>query len=287
MNTSTGIGTACTSPTSWRRWLPAKLDFACTAVPLDIVDAVNLSEDGAAFLNTIDHPLLREQVRDYFINQQFRRDLFLRGAVRLRPAEQRERLLASRFVLAQAADQIPMKVQGAIGEANLTEELYRPVIEALASRDHAPKPLREVLKLAPAVNFPQAVQVVTVLVNMGAVLPCQPEAHAKAVRKSCADLNLHLCERAQFSPDIPTLASPVTGIGINVDRIAQLFLLAQARKRQDAPAFVWDVLQANGEVLVKDGQALAGAEANLAELRERHATFIRQSLPILKTLGVA
>ncbi len=51
---------------------PAKLDYACTAVPLDNVEAVNLSAEGVAFLNTIDHPILREQARDYFVNQQFR-----------------------------------------------------------------------------------------------------------------------------------------------------------------------------------------------------------------------
>ena len=58
---------------------PAKLNYACTAVPLDTVDAVNLSADGAAFLATVEHPLLREQARDYFVNQQFRKDLYVRG----------------------------------------------------------------------------------------------------------------------------------------------------------------------------------------------------------------
>ena len=70
---------------------PARLNFACSAVPLDGVDVVNLRADAQAFLQGIDHPLLREQARDYFVNQQFRKDLYVRGAVRLPAVEQRER----------------------------------------------------------------------------------------------------------------------------------------------------------------------------------------------------
>lgn len=68
----------------------AKLDYVTTAAPLDAIDVLNIPSEGIAFLNTIDHPILREQARDYFVNQQFRKDLYVRGAVRLSPFEQRE-----------------------------------------------------------------------------------------------------------------------------------------------------------------------------------------------------
>ena len=64
----------------------AKLDFAATAEPMDMVDTINLTPEGIAFLNGIEHPIMREQTRDYFINRQFRKDLFLRGVRHLRPA---------------------------------------------------------------------------------------------------------------------------------------------------------------------------------------------------------
>src|SRR5690606_27306962 len=96
---------------------PAKLDYACTATPLDTVDAVNLGPDGLKFLNTIDHPLLREQARDYFVNQQFRKDLYVRGASRLSPGVQREMLLDTPLALLTPAADVPMKVTGALGEA--------------------------------------------------------------------------------------------------------------------------------------------------------------------------
>lgn len=267
---------------------PAKLDFATTSVPFDIVDAVNLPREGIDFLNTISHPIMREQIRDYFVNQQFRRDLFMRGALRLSPVEQRERLLALRFVLIQAQDKVPMKVQGALGEADLHPDPYLPILEALAARHHAPKSLRELIKVIPPENaYLKALQAIIILVGMGAVLPCQPENQVKQVKKSSDALNSYLCERAQFSPDILVLASPLTGTGVNVDRISQLFLLAQARKNNNGSEFVWQVLQANGEVLKKDNQPIQGADLNLAELHERYTSFTQERMPILKALGIA
>ena len=71
----------------------AKCDYACAAAPLESIDAIHLREDGQALLQGIESPLLREQMRDYFINRQFRKDLFLRGARRLPTGELLDRLL--------------------------------------------------------------------------------------------------------------------------------------------------------------------------------------------------
>ncbi len=89
----------------------AKLDWACSATLLDAMDAIHLTPEAQAFLQGVQHPLLREQSRDYFVNRQFRKDLFVRGAVRLRVAEQREQLLGMRFVLTRRAADIPMKIR--------------------------------------------------------------------------------------------------------------------------------------------------------------------------------
>jgi SAM-dependent methyltransferase len=62
------------------RWLDdAKLSFVASAHLLDHVEAVNLSEPGQKLLSGISHPVLRQSVRDYFVNQQFRRDVFAKG----------------------------------------------------------------------------------------------------------------------------------------------------------------------------------------------------------------
>lgn len=269
---------------------PAKLDFACTAAPLDCVDAVNLGQKGQQFLAGIDHPLLREQARDYFVNQQFRKDLYLRGATRLSPIEQRQRLLETRLVLLQTADSVPMKVNGSAGEASLQESVYGPIVRALADKQYSPKTMREIATALPELNWAQLQQAACILVGMGAVGPCQDEAAAKAVSKRCAALNQHLCERARLGSEVSYLASPLLGSGISVSRFEQLFLrMCQTGKRtaDDLAQNVWQILAAQGQRIVKEGQTLETQEDNLRELAHQAQTFIDTRLPILRALLIA
>jgi hypothetical protein len=90
-----------------RNWLPmhfsefigwlenSKLDWAASANLLDHVDTINLNQEAQQHMATLQNPVLRQSVRDYYVNQQFRKDLFLRGPRRLTTTRQRE-LLASR-----------------------------------------------------------------------------------------------------------------------------------------------------------------------------------------------
>ena len=82
------------------RWLDdAKVSFVASANLLDHVEAVNLSAEGQRLLASIRHPILGQSVRDYFINQQFRRDVFVKGPCRLSRLNQMEALKSQAFVL--------------------------------------------------------------------------------------------------------------------------------------------------------------------------------------------
>jgi hypothetical protein len=49
----------------------------------------------------------------------------------------------------------------------------------------------------------------------------------------------------------------------------------------------WQLLSAQGQRLIKDGQALESAEENLAELTRQAQAFAEQRLPLLKALQIA
>ncbi|MPQ71726.1 MULTISPECIES: class I SAM-dependent methyltransferase [unclassified Pseudomonas] len=266
----------------------AKLDYVTTAAPLDSVDPLNLSVEGMAFLEGIEHPIMREQARDYFVNQHFRRDLYLRGASRLSAAEQRESMLNTRFVLLQAAESVPGVVSGPAGEASLQAEIYAPVLEALAAKAYVPKTLRQLLAATP-LAYGDLEQAINVLVGMGVAAPCQSEAAEKLVLARCSALNLHLCKRSLFNNQIQTLASPVTGGGVPVSRFQQLFLIS-IRQGKKHPAewaqLAWGIISEQGEGIVKDGKALSTAEENMAELLTQAEAFEEKSLVILKALKI-
>ena len=269
----------------------AKLSFVGSAHLLDHVEAVNLSEAGQKLLSGIGHPILRQSVRDYLVNQQFRRDIFAKGSRRLSSLEQAEAFRQQPFVLLTAPGDIPMKVKGSLGEATLDEQFYRPLIESFASEGFAPKTLGQVavrhpqLASAPLVNL---VQAAVVLTGAGHLHPAQQPARQAQARS--AALNRHLCERARSSDDFLFLASPVTGGGVPVNRQQQLFLLA-AHKGKKTPSeqakFVWDTLASQGQRVIKEGKALETPDENLAELSKQAEEFAETRAPILKALGVA
>ena len=268
----------------------SKLDFATTADPLDLVDTVNLTAEGIAFLNGIEHPIMREQIRDYFVNRWFRKDLYVRGARRLSLAEQREATLATRIVLTRPVANIPMKLTRPQGESLIQEAIFRPLLNELAARDYVPKSIGDLVPALPGLPLEQLVKATALLVGADHAAPCQAEPAVSLVRNTCKALNLHLLERARTRDDVNFLASPLTGGGLAVGRFDQLFLLAQSRGC-DAPAewarFTWQVLSDQGQIVLKQGKPLSTSEENLAELTAQASAFVDERLPILKAVGIA
>lgn len=265
----------------------AKLTFAASAHLLDHIDAINLTSDAQKLLGEIPDPMLRQTVRDYFVNQQFRRDVFIKGARRLPLLEHTRRLQAQAFALVVSPDDRPEKVTGSLGEANLQEAVYKPVFDALASDNQSPKTVAHLQSLCEGVGFNQIVQALMVLAGSGTVAPAQDKSVTQSARKHTKLLNTELCRRAEASSDVNYLASPVTGAGVQVNRFDQLFLRAGELKEKDAPAYVLRVLKAQGQSIVKEGKPLEGDEANLTELRAQHEIFTVKKVPVLKALGIA
>lgn len=272
-------------------WLaPAKLNFACSANYLDYVEAVNLTDEQQALLAEIPDEMFRQTVRDFMVNQQFRKDYWVKGERQLNPLEQAEGLRAQRVVLTTHRPDVSLKVNGALGEASMSEAIYNPLLDALA--DHKPKTLAQLEQALSdkGVSFAQLTQAVLILVGAGSVVAVQDEAVIPKAKKHSDKLNAHLIGKARGSSEISYLASPVTGGGVTVGRFEQLFLLALAQgKKQPAEwvQVVWQLLAAQDQRLVKDGKTLETPEENLGELTEQAVVFAQKRLPILKALQIA
>lgn len=273
------------------QWLaPAKINYACSAHYLDHIDAVNLSVEQQALLKEIPDAMFRETVRDFMVNQQFRRDYWVKGARKLNPLEQAEALRAQKVILVQPRADVSLKVTGALGEASMQEAVYAPILDALA--DHKPKTLGQIEQAVKdkGVAFAQVAQAAMILTGAGHLAAVQDDAVISKAKKHTDKLNVHLIDKARGSSDISYLASPVTGGGVTVGRFQQLFLLAMSQgKKQPAEwaQVVWQILAAQGQKIVKEGKTLESAEENIAELTLQATTFAEKQLPILKALQVA
>jgi SAM-dependent methyltransferase len=273
------------------QWLePAKLSYACSANYLDYVEAINLSPEQQAFLKDIPDAMFRETIRDFMVNQQFRKDYWVKGARRINTLEQLERLRQQKVVLVSARDDISLKVTGAQGVATMSESVYKPVLDFLA--DCKPKTIGQIeLALKDSgVNFAKLLQAVLILTGAGHLAAVQVEDVIAQSKKRCDKLNLHLITMARGSNDGRYLASPVTGGGVPVGRFQQLFLLALTQgKKQPAEwaEFVWQIVSAQGQKILKEGKALESTDESLAELTEQANVFASRQLPILRALKIA
>ncbi len=272
-------------------WLEgAKVQFACSAHYLDAIDEVNLTAEQQAFLKVIPDPMFRQTTRDFMVNQQFRKDYWVKGVRKLSALEQAETLRAQKVLLTTHRADVSLKVAGALGEANLSETVYTPILDFLA--DHKVKTLGQI-ELAitdKGVTFAQLTQAMLLLTGAGHLGLVQDENVITKAKKQTDKLNAHLCQKARGSNELSYLASPVTGGGVTVNRFQQLFLISIAQSNKQPAEWAqaaWQVLASQGQKLVKEGKTLETPEENLAELTSQAQTFAEKQLPIMKALQIA
>ncbi len=272
------------------RWLePAKLNFACSTHYLDHIDNINFNETQRALLNEISDPMFKQTVRDFMINQQFRRDYWVRGGRKLAPLEQAELLREQRVLLTIPRADVSLKVSGSLGEAALQETVYLPILDALA--DHKPRTIAKLEQMVAEhnISFAQLAQAVFVLLGANTLHAVQDDVVINKSRPQTDKLNLHICKVARARGEINYLASPVTGGALPVSRVDQLFLLARGAGRK-APAewakFAADVFSQQGQQIVKDDKVIESAEEAMMELTRQAGFFSEKTLPVLRGAGI-
>lgn len=263
----------------------AKLTWVGPANALETLDAIHLTKEQQQFLAEIDDTALRQMVRDHMIDQQFRRDIFIKGPLPFAKGLAKEKWLDTRFVLLRKSGDIPRQVQGLRCKIGLAAELYDPLIAAL---EGGPRPLREIMA-DPALakfDFQRVSKAITLLVAQGTCQPCLPEQGLAERQLQAERFNEAVAEHARHAGQLSHFASAVTGGAIPADRVSQLIWLALRSEEKDVPQFVWDALSNTGHKLVKDGRTLTTGEENLAELRQRFAQFEESSIPVWRTVGL-
>jgi len=271
-------------------WLePAKLNYACSAHFLDHIDGINLSAEQQQFLNEIPDVMFRESVRDFMVNQQFRRDYWVKGARQLSALDRVELMREQRVVLVSHRADVTLKANGSLGEANMNAIIYDPILDELA--DHKPKTIGQ-LELAlkdKGITLGQIIEAILILSGCGHLQSTQDDAVVNKARKSTEKINQHILKKSRAAGDIAYIASPLTGGGVSLGRFYQLFLLAlSSGKKQPAELaqYTWNLLSAQGQKLMKEGNAIESPEDNLAELRSQAEIFTTKLLPILKALQI-
>jgi SAM-dependent methyltransferase len=262
----------------------AKLSYVISGDIDDQFYNFKLTEEQLQILADVPDLTRRETIRDFIFNTRFRRDLFVKGAVRLSALEQVEQLSHRHFALIIDPAEMEYEVE-LVGRAiKLDQAIYQPMIEALAD---GPQTLRGLMKRPELKqrDFATLFQAIKILIATYHVTPALPPETESDRRTAIAGLNQAILKRARFGADTQMLASPITTSGIDVSRPEQLFLLAHLRQADLVP-FVWSILQVQGEKLLKEGVVLESPEANLTELQAQAQGFLAERLPLFQQLGL-
>lgn len=261
----------------------AHVSFAGSASFYDNLDFLRFSPEKRQLLKDIDDPVLKETVKDFTVNQQFRRDVFSKGLQRLTPAAHQELVSRRSFALIVLAVKNSITLNFPREEVHFDPVLFKFVLSALTERHYS---LDELLRKPDIARFgsDKVYQALMALLSAGYILPAvdpSPQAFA-----STRLLNYAILERMALNMEPQHLASPVVQSGIEVDWVQRLLLLCELTKSGDPLTFVSSVLREHNYALIKDGAALSSWEENLEELDRQISTFYVYLLPLLKRLGV-
>lgn len=266
-----------------REMADAKLTYATSANMIDHIDEVNLTPEQREFLSGIKDGVRRESMRDIIVNQGFRKDIFFRGSSLLGKMTSRSHWESLCFCLTVPTSEIQLKITGVLGEATLKSEIYEPILAAL---EVGPRIVRDIISQPRLSNidFSQIKHSLIVLVAKGVLDISMIDTDHKRSQQT-GNFNNAAMMMAHEETDLQFMASPVICGGVAVDRISQLFLLAQQENREPAQ-YVWDVLKIQGQRLIKGDLPLDGDDENLHELACRYRTFTSSVAPRLKKLGI-
>lgn len=271
-------------------WLaPTKCDYVCSAHSLDEVNAINLTQAEEELINQQTNPIFRETVRDLCMNQQFRRDIWVKGLRPLDRFEQMEQLMKLRLVMTQVRNEIDLNVNGMLGPLKLKAETYNPILDFFA--DYQVKTFGELQSAMQkqGIPFEKVMQAVMILTGKNALAVAQEPTQIDQARHKTAKLNRFILMKARGNDAMMTLASPVTGGGIELQGYEMLFMLAIQFGHDSAERiapFVWGLLKQRGIKLLRDNKWLETDEENLAELRNQLDYFLDEPVKLYRALDV-
>lgn len=265
-----------------------KLQFAASASPKELLPYLNFTQDQLQLIESINEPIFKEYVKDFCINQDFRRDLWIKGGRRLSKAERDAEMLALTVTLVTPAKNIKFETETILGKVSLNKNIYQPIIDFLDGKSWVA--ISEMaLKLKDKVNLDQIFEACILLTAKGVLCLVQDEQVIKSSKLATDKLNSFFCAHSQFGPRVDFLTSPVTSTALYVTRFEQMFISVLKDNYNTADkiaSHVWKKLKSQDEKIVSEGKVLESDQENIQFIEEQASQFLKDKLPILVKLQI-
>lgn len=259
----------------------AKVAYAGSATLFDSYLENFLGEQERQILNQYKDQGMRETLKDYFINRNFRKDLFIRGPLPLSSREKSRLLFATKFCLniPREAFSLEMTLSGVKVEGK--PDIYLPIADALAQ---SPKTLEELVNLVK--QEPSVVLQTMCYLLDSAQVSIAADPLDKKARTTIHQMNLAILEQALYAKKLNIMVCPDGRTGVGISWLNQLFIKALLEKQPPAQV-VWQAMLAFGERMANEnGQPLETEEENLAAIHAKFSEFEKIRPQVCKVLGL-
>ena len=279
-----------------------KLSYLGSATLPEAFDAV-LPQAVREHLSKQQTQTVREQLRDYALNQSFRRDLYVKGMNKPWPQAHNALLRECRFVCnpltARPAEQEPFKIKGGSVELNGEAVFYHGLLDQLAARPEGAS-VQDLINAQTEEKYRgSVVQAMSMMLHGGWVLPLQPAPKGKGADKAAARaaadeqravgarVNAALAAAAAEGAPYRYASLPRTGLAMNCSETDMLLLHAHHSgvAPEQWPQALSASLKALNRNFLKDGKPISDEAEYKTMLQQTVEQFSQKRLPLLRQLG--
>lgn len=265
-----------------------KLSYLGTATLPEAFNSMATSEL-KELLDSQPDPVLREQIRDYALNQSFRRDLYVKGHRRPWTGQAREMVGATRFIRNPATQRPaagePYSIKAGTLELKGDGQFYGAVLERLEQQPTGCSLLELAAAEPDAQRRESLTHVLSLLLHAGYVIEQDPEAPVN--NPAAVALNKALTRAASKGAPYKYVSLPRAATALSMSETDMLMLHYHFEGVKEA---LWAErlpkdLAAVGRALAKDGKPVTEPAAQQAMVTELARKFSTTKLALLNTWG--
>jgi SAM-dependent methyltransferase len=246
--------------------LSNKFSYLGSATLTDAFDSL-LPEGIQALLKQQPTVLLKEQLRDYAVNQAFRRDLYVKGAMKIWPRRHKELLGSCRFICNTLLDRpvagAPFAIPGSSIQINADPTVLGSMLDCFQKAESG-LTLDEALHESSEQGEHQGmIQVISLLLQGGWILPVVSELNTPNFLAECLlgkELNWQMAKAVADGAPYAFLSLPTTGVAIQIPDTEWLLLkchLESVPRNQWGAQFL-EMLSHLQRTVSQDGKPLTG-----------------------------
>ncbi len=229
------------------------------------------------FTSTNDFELLK----DLWLGTMFRKDLFVKGQKALTENELHRHIDPLRFVITKKRADCTLQFSVPIGQGNLTERVFVPVLDLLSKGPATGKEMRDIAE-AQGTNI---INVLQLLFVAGHIALCIADEAIPRIKASLANFDKAVLDGVSRGEDLYLASQPGTGLAISLSVLDYLIWRSTNEDVPDRATDAYANLRNIGKSISQNGEAIKDQELALKIMNDRIKHYDDGIAPIM-TVGL-